>query len=223
MHVCHLFGCSRCSSPATVFHYETRDLYGEGIYTVKQNWLTASIVITDFKTKSQDYSLVLMLDSQATHSFVYYAASIDFVGEYLQSLHSNDESFFTITALTNNTVIRIAPSKTVYLGDIGVLNDIIFRKTPHYQTANISDVKISYGEEYKIALDLGETIMVSNDEDLTGFKITANKAILPVIIVHLGKVQTALSCLNKCFHTIHGETALFYTLTFLASEETCSR
>ena len=54
----------------------------------------------DSLTQSSDYTLVLMLDPQADHTFVYYAASIDFIGGYLQALHSNDNSVMRITALT---------------------------------------------------------------------------------------------------------------------------
>ena len=178
--VCHLFGCTTCTVPVTISEDTTTSLSGEIIYSVKRDRLAASVMINDSRTQSQDYSLVLMLDPRANHSFVYYTASVDFVGDYLQSIHSNDESFFAVTALASNTMIRIAPSQTIYIKDVIVCNNVIIRIMPRYsryQTANISDVMIAYGEEYKITLDLGETLMISSSEDLTGFKITANKTI----------------------------------------------
>ena len=178
--VCHLYGCTNCTAPVEISMNTTVTLSGGNIYTVRRDELTASVMINDSKSQSQDYSLVLMLDQQANHSFVYYAASIDFVGDYLQSMHSNDESFFAVTALADDIVLRISPSQTVYITDVIVCNNVIIRIMPRYsryQTANISDVMIAYGEEYKMTLDLGETLMISSSEDLTGFKITANKAI----------------------------------------------
>ena len=178
--VCHLYGCTNCTAPVQISMSTTVTLSGENIYTVRRDELAASVMINDSKSQSQDYSLVLMLNQQSNHSFVYYAASVDFVGDYLQSMHSNDESFFAVTALANDTVLRISPSQTVYITDVIVCNNVIIRIMPRYsryQTANINDVMIAYGEEYKITLGLGETLMISSSEDLTGFKITANKAI----------------------------------------------
>ena len=152
--VCHLFGSAN-SDPVEVTNDQTVRLQGGNIYSVRRDELIASAGFTDARNQSQDFSLVIMLDPQASHSFVYYAACVDFVGDYLQSLHSDDESFFAITALANDIVIRIAPSKTV----------------------TISDVSIAYNQEHTIILNLGDTVIVSSSEDLTGSRVTANKAV----------------------------------------------
>lgn len=177
--VCHLFGCTNCTAPIDVPRDTTVTLSGANMYTVRRDELAASVMINDTRTQSQDYSLVLMLDSQANHSFVYYAASIEFVGDYLQSVHSNDANFLAITALAEDTVITIAPSHNIHISDAIVLNNYIIRipPSPYFNNIDISDLTISYGEEYKIRLDLGETWMASSREDITGTKITANKAI----------------------------------------------
>ena len=177
--VCHLFGCSACAAPVKISRDTTVTLSGANIYTVKRDEIAASVMINDTETQSQDYSLVLMLDPQANHSFVYYAASTEFVGDYLQSVHSNDESFLAVTALAENTVIRIAPSQTVYISDVIALNNsiIIIPVIQSVREANITHTAISYGEEYKITLNLGETWIISSREDITGTRVTANKAV----------------------------------------------
>ena len=148
--VCSLFGVAT-SGPVEVRNDRTVRLGGgANIYSVRRDELVASLII-----ESQDISLALMIDPQADHSFVYYAASIDFVGDYLQSIHSNDESFFAFIALADNTLIRWAPSKTVSVGNLVV----------------------SDGEEHTMTLNLGDTLRVSCNEDLTGSRVTANKAI----------------------------------------------
>ena len=149
--VCSLFGLST-SGPLEVRNDRTfRLLGGANIYSVRRDRLAASVGIA-----SQDFSLVLMFDPQADHSFVYYAASVDFVGDFLQSINSNNESFFAFIALTDNTTIRVAPSKIISLGNM----------------------IISDGEEHTMTLNLGDTFRVSSSEDLTGSRVTANKAIL---------------------------------------------
>ena len=152
--VCHLFGFAS-TGPFEVAADKTSRLNGDNIYSVRRDELVASLGLFDTRTQSQDFSLVLMLDTQANHSFVYYAASIDIVGEYLESIYSSNVSFFAITALVNNTVIRIAPSKTI----------------------NIGGISVSYGEEHTLTLNFTDTLMVSSDEDLTGSRITASRAI----------------------------------------------
>ena len=87
--VCQLFGCPTCTAPIMVDN-RTSILSADKLYSVARGMLVGSTVFTDSLTQSSDYTLVLMFDPQADHSFVYYAASIDFVGDYLQALHSND-------------------------------------------------------------------------------------------------------------------------------------
>ena len=156
---CSLFGLAT-NGPFEVRNDSTRLIGDVNIYSVRRDKLTASLGITSQNFR-RDFSLVLMFDPQADHSFVYYAASIDFVGDYLQSMHSNDESFFAIIALADNTLIRVAPSKTISVGNIVV-----------------SNIVISDGEEHTMTLNLGDTLRVFSDEDLTGSRVTANKAIL---------------------------------------------
>ena len=133
----------------------TSILSADKLYSVARGMLVASAVFTDSLTRSSDYTLVLMFDPQADHSFVYYAVSIDFVGDYLQALHSNDDSVMRITALTSNTEVRIAPSQDV----------------------NINGSFVFHGEEITFILDTGESLIVSSNEDLTGSRVTANGAV----------------------------------------------
>jgi len=153
----------------------TKKLSGANIYQVKRDELVASAMFTDIRNQSEDYSLVLMLDPKANHSFVYYAVSINFVGDYLQSMHFNDESFFAVTALANNTIIRIAPNQKVNVSNVMISNNTLIRATPDI-AGYINDVMIPYGEEYIMTLDLGEALMISSSEDLTGTRVTSNKA-----------------------------------------------
>ena len=147
---CSLFGLAT-AGPLEVRNDRTRIFGDVNIYSVRRDKLVASLGIA-----SRDFSLVLMFDPQADHSFVYYAASIDFVGDYLQSMHSNDDSFFALIALADNTLIRVAPSKIISVGNIVVTD----------------------GEEHTMTLNLGDTLRVFSNEDLTGSRVTANKAIL---------------------------------------------
>ena len=135
----------------------TRSLNANILYSVVKGLLVATAVFSDSLTRSSDYFLVIMLDPWANYSFVYYAASIDFVGSYLQALHSNDESVIKITALTSNTEVRIAPSQNVTINGSLVL----------------------HGEEIVVKLDVEDApmLIISSSEDLTGSRVTANKAI----------------------------------------------
>jgi len=122
------------------------------LYSAAFGLFTATTVSMDDRMQSTDYSLLLMLNPFATHSF---AASVDFVDNHLQNIHSNDDSIFRMTALASNTEVRISP-----------IRDVI-----------INGTTVQYGEEYIKTLDIGEPMMVTSSEDLTGSKITANKAI----------------------------------------------
>ena len=133
---------------------------GLNIYSARKNQVVASVVV-----ESRDYSLTLMIDPTANHSFVYYAASVDFVGDYLQSIHSNDESFFGIIALADNTVVRVALSKTVSIAEV-----IFTSGAEHSMTI------VTHGEEHKTTLNLGDTLRIYSNEDLTGSRLTANRA-----------------------------------------------
>ena len=152
--VCQLFGCATCTAPIKV-DSRTSIFSADTLYSVARGMLVASAVFIDSLTQSSDYTLVLMLDPQANHSFVYYAASIDFIGDYLQALHSNDNSIMRITALASNTEVRIAPSQDV----------------------NVNGSSVHHGEESIFTLNIGDTLMVSSSEDLTGSRVTAKKAI----------------------------------------------
>jgi len=98
-----------------------------------------------------------ILSQAKHHSFMLMLnplASHSFV-YYAVSTLSSDGSFFRVTALINNVEVRIGPSRNV----------------------TINRYKISYGEEYTTTLDIGESVMVTSSEDLTGSRVTANKAI----------------------------------------------
>ena len=146
--------CTTCTGPIMVDN-TTSILSADALYSVERGMLVASAVFIDSLTHSSDYTLVLMLDPQANHPFVYYAASIDFIGDHLQALHSNDDSIIRITALTSNTEIRIAPNQ-----DVNINGSIVF-----------------HGAEVIFLLNAGETMTVSSSEDLTGSKVTANNSV----------------------------------------------
>ena len=146
--------CTTCTGPIMVDN-TTSILSADALYLVERGMLVASAVFIDSLTQSSDYTLVLMLDPQADFPFVYYAASIDFIGDHLQALHSNDDSIMRITAITSNTEIRIAPNQDV----------------------NINGSIVLHGAEVIFLLNAGETMTVSSSEDLTGSRVTANKAI----------------------------------------------
>ena len=133
---------------------------GSTIFSARRNQVVASAVVA-----SQDYSLTLMINPKANHSFVYYAASVDFVGDYLQSIHSNDENFFGIIALADNTVVRVALSKTVSVGEV-----IVFHGDQHTMAI------VTQGEEHTTTLNLGDALRVSSNKDLTGSRVTTNRA-----------------------------------------------
>ena len=156
--VCQLLGCtpsdSTCTTP-TLVDNRTIFLNANTLYSVEKETLVASTAFIDSLTRLIDLSLVLMLDPQANHSFVYYAASIDFVGDFLQAIHSNDNSMIGITALASNTEVRIAPSHDV----------------------DINGSSVCHGEEIIFILDAGEPMIVFSSKDLTGTRVTANKAV----------------------------------------------
>ena len=133
----------------------TSILSADILYSVERGMLVASAVFIDSLTQSSDYTLVLMLDPQANHPFVYYAASIDFIGDHLQALHSNDDSIMRITVFMKNTEVRIAPNQDV----------------------NINGSIVLHGEEIIFLLNVGETLTVSSSEDLTGSRVTGNNTI----------------------------------------------
>ena len=141
--ICQLFGCTTCDGPLLVDSYTV--VSGSVMYLVTSGSVVVSAEFTNILTQAKYYSLMLMLNPQASHSFVYYAVST----------LSNDGSFFRVTALTNNVEVRIAPSTNV----------------------TINRFKILSGEEYITILDIGESVMVTSSEDLTGSRVTANKAI----------------------------------------------
>ena len=154
--ICQLFECTECTNPFVVNDHSTTILSNGTIYSVARGIFAVSAVFTDSMAQSSDYTLVLMLDPQANFPFVYYAASIDFVGSYLQALHSNDDSFMRITALSNYTEIRIVPSQDV----------------------KINGSSLFHREEIIFTLNIGETVTVSSSEDLTGSRVTASNSVL---------------------------------------------
>ena len=152
--ICQLFGCTTCTAPIMV-DSSTSILSADTLYSVERGMLVASAVFIDSLTQSSDYTLVLMMDPQADHSFVYYAASIDFIGGYLQALHSNDDSIMRFIAFTKNTEVRVAANQDI----------------------NINGSHVCHGEEIVLILDAGDTMTVSSSEDLTGSRVTANNTI----------------------------------------------
>ena len=152
--VCQAFGCTICTTPVVIDN-TTSILSTDILYLVEREKLVASAVFIDSLTQSSDTTLVLMIDPQSDHSFIYYAVSVDFIGDYLKDLHSNDHSMMRVTALVSNTEVRIAPSHNV----------------------NIDGSVVYHGEEIIFTLNVGETLTVSSSEDLTGSRITSNRAV----------------------------------------------
>lgn len=128
---------------------------GDTLYSVQSQLITGSVVFRDTQSQSSDHSLLLMLNPQANYSLTYYAASIQFVDDYLQDLHLNDSNVIHIVALASDTEVRIAPSK-----DIG-----------------INEMTLYHGEEYILTMNIGDTLTVSSSQDLTGSRVTSNKAV----------------------------------------------
>ena len=153
--ICLLSGCTRCTTPLLVDN-STSILNADRLYSVARGTFAASAVFIDSLTQSSDYALVLMFDPQASHSFVYYAASVDFIGSYLQALHSNDDSYIRVIALASNTEIRIAVNQDAYINE------------SYYSF---------HREELVYILDIGETVTISSKNDLTGTRVTANNII----------------------------------------------
>ena len=150
-----LVNCSTNCFPISVQDNNTIVLETDELYAVSSGTLVASTVLIDIRTAQlTDHSLVLMFNPQASHSFVYYSISVDFVGDYIQSLHSNDQNTIIVTALARNTEVRISPSKDV----------------------TVNGTSIVYGEEYVLQLYEGQSLWVYGSEDLTGSRITSNKA-----------------------------------------------
>ena len=152
--LCHLSGCAACNDSIMIKNDRTM-ISGENILTVKDKQITGSVIVEDTWSHSSDHSLLLMLNPQSNYSLVYYVASIEFVDHYLQTLHSNDNNIIHIIALASNTVVRIAPSKDI----------------------NINEIIIHNGEEYISTMNIGDTLTVSSSQDLTGSRVTSNKAI----------------------------------------------
>ena len=153
--VCHLYGCTNCFGPSLVGNSITRTLSGDRIYLASRGQVVATAVLTLTGRMPSDYSLILMMNPFASHSFVYYAASVDFVGDHLQQMHLNDQTIIQIIALTHNTEVRIAPNIVI----------------------EVNKYPVQKGEEYITTLDIGESVLVTSSEDLSGSRVTANKAI----------------------------------------------
>lgn len=153
--ICHLSGCATCKNSVMIENDITTVISSDNIFTVKTQLITATVVFEDTQSQSSDHSLLLMLNPLANFTFVYYVASIEFVDDYLQSLHLNDNDVVHIIALASDTVVRIAPSKNI----------------------NIDEMIIHYGEEYLSTLNIGDTLTISSSQDLTSSRITSNKAV----------------------------------------------
>ena len=147
--MCHLSGCVTCNNPVMIENNRTTVINGDNIFSVKSQLLTGMIMFRDTRSQSSDYSLLLMLNPLANYSFVHYVTSID----YQQSSFLN--YVVHIIALANNTVVRIAPSHDI----------------------DINEMMVDNGEEYISMMDIGETLIISNSEGLTGSRITSNKAV----------------------------------------------
>ena len=153
--ICLSAGCKTCIAPIIV-DSTTSILTTNRLYTVARRTFSANAMFVDSLTQSRDYTLVLMSDLQANHSFVYYAASVNFVGNFLQALHSNDDFYIRIVALASNTEIRIAPNQDVYID---------------------KSYYIFHRNEIVYTLGSGEEITISSKRDLTGTRVTVNRAV----------------------------------------------
>ena len=147
--------CSTCSTAREVMSNVSQLFRASQQYSVTAGSAVVSLIIRDPKSSITDYTYVLAFNPKANHPFVYYAVSVDFVGEYLRSQHTNDVSVFIVTALANNVEVRVAPSKEV------TVNGLITK----------------YGNEATFIINMGESLTVTSSEDLTGSRVTANATI----------------------------------------------
>jgi len=93
--ICQLFGCSTCDGPILVDSFTV--ISGSVMYLVTSGSVVVSAEFTNILSQAKHYSLMLMLNPLASHSFLYYAVST----------LSSDGSFFRVTALINNVEVRI--------------------------------------------------------------------------------------------------------------------
>ena len=154
-YICLSYGCATCSTPITLY-YSTNILDADRLYSVAKGTFAASAMFVDSLTQSSDYTLVLMFDPETYHRFVYYAASVDFIGDYLKALHSNDDFYIRVIALASDTEIRIALNQDAYINN------------SYYSF---------HREEIVYTLDIGETVVISSKYDLTGTRVTANDTV----------------------------------------------
>ena len=154
-YICLSYGCASCSIPITA-GYDTSILDADRLYSVAKGTFAASAVFVDSLTQSSDYTLVLMFDPETYHHFVYYAASVDFIGDYLKALHLNDNFYIRVIALASDTEIRIALNQDAYINN------------SYYSF---------HREEIVYTLDIGETVVISSKYDLTGTRVTANDTV----------------------------------------------
>ena len=148
--ICHLFGCMACTGPLEVENNTTVLVEDNIIFSVKYDMLTATAMFMNTEAQSSGYTLLLMLDPHVQHSFVYYTASVDFMDIQVES---NSNNILYLMALTDNTEVRIAPSRDV----------------------SINGRMVLYGEERISVLNIGETVAVTSSEDLTGSRVTTSK------------------------------------------------
>lgn len=145
--ICHLYGCMTCNGPLEVDTNMTLVIEDNIIFSVRSDLLTATALFSNTRSLSTSYTLLLMLDVQAEHSSVYYAASVE------AHLQPNGNNVLHIMALTDNTEVRIAPSRDFTINGRMVL----------------------FGEEYMLMLSIGETVTVVSSKDLTGSRVTTSK------------------------------------------------
>ena len=151
--ICHLFGCATCNNSVMIENDIITIISDDYVYSVRGHSITGRVIFRDTQSQGTDYSLLLMFNPLANYSFVHYVISVHFMDE-LRSSHFSSQVVHII-ALANNTVIRIAPNNEI----------------------NINEMIVTKGEDYLLTMNIGDTLTISSGEDLTGSRVTSNKAV----------------------------------------------
>ena len=151
--ICHLSGCTTCNDSIMIENDNTTIISDDNVYSVKGNSITGRVIFRDTQSQGTDYSLLLMFNPLANYSFVHYVISVHFMDE-LRSSHLKYQVVHII-ALADNTAIHIASNTEI----------------------NINGMIVTKGEDYLLTMSIGDTLTISSGEDLTGSRVTSNKAV----------------------------------------------
>ena len=135
----------------------------KGIHIKAENDRLISLYATNYVITAAGGYTVLPLHTYNIPEYVYYAFSAK-----TSSMGSGVNSFVALVSGSNDTLVTITPSQTVTI--------------PAELTMNGSIV-IAAGATHTVSLNILQTLLLSNEEDLTGTRIASNKP-LSVISGH---------------------------------------